>query len=80
MFLFAVIWCYFVTATTEIDEELESKGVKFIKILRAHFLYKSALCSFCLVHFGFVILGVTISANKSAHKMLMKLTTYLSDI
>jgi len=45
-------------------------GVNFINILCWHFWYESASCSFSLVCFGFVIFW-----QKSAHKMLMKLTT-----
>ncbi len=39
------------------------------------FLYKNALCSFSLLHFGFVIFLAKECWQKSAHKMLKKLTT-----
>ncbi len=48
-------------------------GVKFINILRAHFLYASALCSFLQLHFSFVIFGTKISVQ-NVHKIMMKLT------
>jgi len=52
-----------------------SAGVNFINILCANFLYDSALGSFSLVTFGFVIFWQTNIRKKGARKMLMKLTT-----
>ncbi len=52
-----------------------SAGVNFIHILCAIFLYDSALGSFSLVTFGFVIFWQTNIRKKGARKMLMKLTT-----
>ncbi len=49
-------------------------GADFTNILRAHFLYKSALRSFSLLYFGFVICWQKNIGKKSARKMLMKLT------
>jgi len=53
-----------------------TQGVNFIKILRARFLYKSALSSFSQLCFGFGkrISEKALSYKKRAHKMLMKLT------
>ncbi len=49
-------------------------GVNFINILRPLFSYERKLSSFSLITFGFVIFGAKISYEKSACKMLVKLT------
>jgi hypothetical protein len=53
-------------------------GVNFINIFCAPSLYKSALRSFSLLHFGFIIFWRKDIGKKRARKMLMKLTPELS--
>jgi len=54
-------------------------AVNFINKLRTPFLYESKLRSFLYFSFSFVIFGPKILYEKSAHTMLMKLTTGMSN-